>query len=84
MSKWALHDAKNRFSEFVDAALAGHPQMVTGRGEPAVAVFAQEEYDRLKRSVKADVPTFGELLAQIPQDDLEFGRLQLNPRDAGS
>ena len=34
MTDWPLHDAKNRFSAVVDAALAGSPQRVTRRGRP--------------------------------------------------
>ena len=40
MTEWSLQDAKNRFSAVVNAALAGEPQRVTHRGEPAVVVIA--------------------------------------------
>ena len=59
MTQWPLQDAKNKFSALVNAALAGEPQRVTRRGEPAVVVLATEEYDRLCRLEKADAPTFG-------------------------
>ena len=39
--------AKNKFSALVNAALAGAPQRVTRRGQPAVVVLAAEEYERL-------------------------------------
>ena len=77
---WALQDAKNKFSAVVNAALAGEPQRVTRRGQPAVVVMAAAEYDRLCRMVKSDAPTLGELLAQIPQDGREFDRLPLTAR----
>ena len=77
MTEWPLQDAKNKFSALVNAALAGEPQRVTRRGEPAVVVLATEEYDRLCRLEKADAPTLGELLLEIPQDDGEFDRLAL-------
>ena len=80
MEAWPLQDAKNKFSAVVNAALAGEPQRVTRRGEPAVVVLATEEYDRLCRLEKADAPTFGELLLEIPQDDGEFDRLSLPER----
>ena len=80
MAAWPLQDAKNKFSALVNAALAGEPQRVTRRGEPAVVVLAAEEYERLCRLEKADAPTFGELLLEIPQDDGEFDRLALPER----
>ena len=83
MVEWPLQDAKNKFSALVNAALAGEPQRVTRRGQPAVVVLATEEYDRLCRLEKADAPTLGELLLEIPQDDEEFTRLSLPARPMG-
>ena len=80
MAKWALQDAKNKFSALVNAALAGEPQRVTRRGEPAVVVLAAAEYERLCRMEKSNAPTLGELLLEIPQDDQEFERLSLPER----
>ncbi len=80
MAQWPLQDAKNKFSALVNAALAGEPQRVTRRGQPAVVVLAAEEYERLCRLEKADAPTLGALLLEIPQDDGEFDRLPLNAR----
>ena len=47
-----------------------------------MVVIATEEYDRLCRLEKADAPTLGELLLEIPQDDGEFDRLALPERPA--
>ena len=80
MTGWPLQDAKNKFSALVNAALAGEPQRVTRRGEPAVVVLAAKEYERLCRLEKANAPTLGELLLEIPQDDQEFERLSLPAR----
>ena len=77
MTEWALQDAKNKFSALVNAALAGEPQRVTRRGQPAVVVLAEDEYERLCRIEKSNAPTLGELLLEIPQDDQEFERLTL-------
>jgi prevent-host-death family protein len=38
-ARWALQDAKNRFSEVVDAALEGQPQIVTRRGVEAAVII---------------------------------------------
>ena len=80
MAEWPLQDAKNKFSAVVDAALAGEPQRVTRRGQPAVVVLSVEEYECLCRLEMASAPSLGELLLEIPQDDGEFERLQLEPR----
>ena len=78
--EWPLQDAKNKFSELVNAALAGEPQRVTRRGQPAVVVLAVEEYDRLRRLERSQAPSLGELLLEIPQDDEEFERLSVAAR----
>ena len=70
MAEWPLQDAKNKFSELVNAAMAGEPQQVTRRGQPAVVVLAAEEYDRLRRLERTQAPSLGELLLEIPQDGL--------------
>ena len=80
MTEWPLQDAKNKFSALVNAALAGEPQQVTRRGQPAVVVLATDEYDRLCRLERADAPSLGELLLEIPQDDQDFDRLSLPAR----
>ena len=82
MTDWPLQDAKNRFSAVVDAALAGDPQRVTRRGRPAVVVLAVDEYERLRQIEKANAPTLGELLLDIPQDGHEFERLSLPVRSS--
>ena len=83
MTEWQLQDAKNRFSALVNAALAGEPQQVTRRGEPAVVVLAVDEYERLRRLEKAEAPALGELLLGIPQDDQEFERINVLSRPLG-
>ena len=80
MTEWPLQDAKNKFSALVNAALAGEPQRVTRRGQPAVVVLASEEFERLCRLEKSGAPTLGELLLDMPQDDQDFERLSLPAR----
>jgi len=51
---WRLADAKNRFSELVNRALAGDPQVVLRRND-AVVVLARRDYEKLagkRRSFK--------------------------------
>ena len=80
MIDWTLQDAKHRFDDVVDAALAGTPQRVTRRGRPAVVVLAVDEYERLCQLEKTNAPTLAGLLLAIPQDDQEFERLPILPR----
>ena len=43
---WRLADAKNRFSEVVNRALAGEPQVISRRRD-AVVVIARSDYEQL-------------------------------------
>ena len=83
MDEWSLQDAKNRFSAVVNAALAGEPQRVTRRGQPAVMVIAVEEYERLCQAEKSEAPDFIEHLLAIPKGGPEdlFNRIPLQLRD---
>jgi len=44
---WQLQEAKARFSQLVEEALKGQPQLVTRRGRKAVVVLDWETYARL-------------------------------------
>ena len=78
MGEWKLQDAKNKFSALVDAAIGGEPQHVTRRGKPAVVVVSCDAYERLR---KMENSRFVDLLLEMPQDDGEFERIPLEPRD---
>jgi prevent-host-death family protein len=77
---WSVQDAKNRFSEVVEAARRA-PQTVTKHGKPAVVVVGVAEYDRLRRLERARAPSFADLLLAMPQDDGEFPRDKVRMRD---
>lgn len=77
---WSIQDAKNRFSEVVQAARR-KPQSVTKHGKPVVVVVAADEYARLRQLDRAQAPSFAELLLAIPQDGGECPRLKVRPRD---
>jgi len=77
---WSVQDAKNRFSEVVEAARRA-PQTVTKHGKPAVVVVGVAEYDRLRRLERARAPTFADLLLAMPQDEGEFPRDNVRMRD---
>jgi prevent-host-death family protein len=43
---WAVAEAKARFSEMIDRALADGPQIITRNGKEAVVVVSAEEWQR--------------------------------------
>ncbi len=79
--KWALQDAKNKFSEVVNAAGAGNPQIVTRRGAPAAVVLSIEEFEKYQKFLKIQQPSFTEHLLDIPVDNGDIERLNIMPRD---
>jgi prevent-host-death family protein len=76
---WSVQDAKNRFSEVVEAARR-EPQTVTKHGKPAVVVLAADEYGRLRKLKHLNAPSFAEMLLAIPKSDVAFERLKTKPR----
>ena len=66
-TQWSLQDAKNKFSEVVKAALAGSPQLVTRRGQPAVMVVSVETYSSLLRCEQSAMPDFSGFLLSMPR-----------------
>lgn len=77
---WSVQDAKNKFSAVVKAAQR-EPQTVTKHGRPAAVVMSAEEYARLRKLEKLKAPSFVEHLLAMPQDDEEFERIPVKPRD---
>jgi len=63
-TSWQLQEAKNRFSEVVEQALAHGPQTVTRHGREVVVVLSMEEYKRIKQPSKSIV----DALMQIPDE----------------
>jgi antitoxin Phd len=64
-ARWALHDAKNRLSEVVDAALSGQPQVVTRWGVETAVIISHEEYARLAAR-QDERPAFTDYLIDGP------------------
>jgi prevent-host-death family protein len=44
--RWTVAEAKARFSEMVERARAGGPQVITRNGHPAVVVVSADEWER--------------------------------------
>ena len=67
-AQWTLQDAKNKFSEVVNIALKGTPQVVTKRGVPAVVVMAVDQYEILTHK-EQDENGFAKYLLSMPTDE---------------
>lgn len=83
-AQWTLQDAKNKFSEVVNAACAGTPQVVTKRGQPAVVVLSTDYYNHLLKQGAKGTASFKDLLLAMPQgEDMEMdsSRSELNLRE---
>jgi prevent-host-death family protein len=80
--RWSVQDAKNHFSEVMDAARE-EPQTVTKHGKRAVVVVAAEEFDRLKKLEKQHAPSFKEHLLNMPKDNGTFERVKTRLREPG-
>ncbi len=79
--QWSLQDAKNKFSEVVEAARRGMPQLVTRRGRPAVVVLAVEEFENMRLSEKLAVPRFSDFLLTMPTCGQTDGEVQTRRSD---
>jgi len=79
--QWSLQDAKNKFSAVVDAAKKGKAQVVTRRGIPAAVVLSIEEFEKFQRFDAAQTPSFIDHLLNMPTDDGEFERMNVQLRD---
>ena len=70
MAQWQTAEARQRFSELVEAAKGQGPQLVMRYKEPAAVVLTPDDYRRLVRRADGN---FGRLLAASPfgPDDVE-------------
>jgi len=80
-TRWSLSEAKDHFSELVDAARAGRPQTVTRHGKAAVVVLKAEDFERLKDEGRTPKKSFVQHLLDMPKGDIEIERLPVKPRD---
>ena len=71
VSRWALQDAKARFSELVRRVRSEGPQHVTMHGRDEVVVIATEEFQRLQGAATGQA-LIDALRAAPHTDDLDF------------
>ena len=65
---WTLHEAKNKFSAVVEAALAGRPQGISRRGQPAVVVVSAASYEQLLAEARQVRGSFVDHLLAMPSE----------------
>jgi antitoxin Phd len=83
-ARWPLQDARNRFSEVIDAALRGQPQVVTRRGIETAVIISHAEYQRITAAHRATREPLASYLLDVPRtgagDDDPLERITLRPR----
>jgi len=76
---WQLQEAKSKFSQLINCALAEGPQFVTRHGQKVVVLLSIKDY----RAVVPEEPLLLDLLINSPlagsdlvieRDDTDFGR----------
>ena len=65
---WQLQDAKNKFSELVDEALAHGPQVVTRHGVETVVVVSYKDY----RKRRIEQKKLSQFFQESPLVDVEI------------
>jgi prevent-host-death family protein len=78
---WSLSEAKDHFSERVEAARGGRPQTVTRHGKAAVIVVRAEDYDRMKDAQTQPRKSFVDFLLGAPKGNLPTERRPAKPRN---
>lgn len=72
---WQLQDAKNKFSELVERAVNGEPQVVTKHGKRTAVLMSADEYARLKgRSTGIQPADFVQHLLNAPKGNFTAPR----------
>ena len=66
MKTWQLQEAKSKFSQLVNMACSGEPQLVTRNGKPAVYVISSEDYERDGK------PSIKETLLNCPHKNINI------------
>lgn len=75
MNSWQLQDAKSHFSQLVELASQGKPQLVTKHGRNKVIILSVEEYEQLTQK-KTDHHSFIHALLSAPKAELDLTRTE--------
>ena len=76
---WQLQEAKSKFSELVERALANGAQIVTRRGRKTVVVLPFDEYERLAKPTDSLAQFL--LASPMPGSELTIERDKRPPRE---
>lgn len=79
MSTWKVAEAKARFSELVEKALAEGAQEITRHGKRTVVVVSAEDWDRKTKPRESLVAFLDK--SPLQGSDLRIERLRDLPRD---
>jgi prevent-host-death family protein len=79
--RWALQDAKARFSELVRKAKTEGPQRITVHGREEVVVVSVKDYRRVKGELTGQVLV--KVLQDSPLGDINLERLRTRGRVRG-
>ena len=79
--RWALQDAKARFSEVVRKAKSEGPQRITVHGREAVVVVSVEEYRRVKGEPTGHALV--KVMRESPLGDVNMDRVRTRDRVRG-
>ncbi len=76
---WQLQDAKSKFSEIVERALANGVQIVTRRGQKTVVILPYKDYEQLTKHTESLAQFL--LASPLAGSGLVFDRDKSTPRD---
>ena len=76
---WGVAEAKARFSEVIDRALADGPQTITRKGQKAVVIVSAEEWQR-KTKRKGNLAEFF-ATSPLRGSELKIKRSKDGPRE---
>lgn len=76
---WQIQEAKNKFSEVIDQATHGQPQVITHRGVEVAVVLSYDEYRKMVSSQKNLSAFFRD--SPLADADLSLSRDTSFPRD---
>jgi prevent-host-death family protein len=77
---WKLAEAKNKFSEVFDKAIAGEPQTISRRGEEVVVV-SKREFERGAKKASKKKNFIEHLLSAPSFEGVDLSRDKTPPRD---
>lgn len=69
---WQVQDAKNRFSEVIEKAIAAGPQIITRHGTETAVVMSIAEFRRLTRPAQS----LSQFLRNSPLADIAVDELR--------